>query len=415
MNRPAVNVNFHHLVDLLGEGPDGVLPVLDQRFGLPVEVLDAAAALREVSLGREHLVAVGNTHGSMLQSFLAELACQDSGSFVDVNGNLQPAFTPGHGALLERFGDFLRTESRAPSTARARVDVTDVGGPFDLALFGDWGTGTPGAARVAASIAASGCAVRVHLGDVYYSGTATETAAYLVDRWPGTGAELSRACNSNHEMYSGGGSYHGLTLPFLGQTSPVFVIRSDNWLFVGLDTGSVDGRVPADQVRAVLEVVEADVRDVVLLSHHPWSSWNTAAGKLLRDDLEPVLRTGRVRAWYSAHDHGFVRYDPEPEFGIHVICAGHGGFPYVNVPTKGDVTSSSGSLRLEALAPAVAGVGGVGLFGPSGLGHRPEDYGPLGWVRLEVSGPELTEHVVDADGGRHFPRQIRSHDGGGCG
>lgn len=407
MTRPAVTINFHHIVDLLGCAPADVRTTLGERFALERADLDGVDRLQQVTRDRNHMVAVGNARGAMLQSFLANAAVARTDSYLDVNGNLQPVFTPRDAPLLGGFVPWAAAEHSVPQVV-SDVDVVDIPDRVDVALFGDWGTGTPGAERVATSIAASGCAVRVHLGDVYYSGTAVETASYLVERWPRSGSVVNRACNSNHEMYSGGQSYRRLTLPALRQRSPVFALRNANWLLIGLDTGTVDARLPAEQVRRLAGLFEASgSRKIILMSHHPWFSWAAGPNRELREDIAPLLRTGRVRAWYSAHDHGFVRFDDEPEFGIHLVCAGHGGFPYENVPSDGALTHTSGEFRLEGVTPISDNPAGHGLLGPSGLGHLPEEYGPLGWVRLTLDGPHAVESVVDQDGHPHFPHVLR--------
>lgn len=408
MTRPSVNINFHHLADLLGCDFAEVRPMLEERFGFGAAVLTSVERLREVTRDRTHMTAVGDASGAMLQSYLATVAVSRADSFIDVNGALQPVFAARDAAILDGFEAWCATES-STSPLVWGVDIVDIPDRVDLSVFGDWGTGTPAAERVAASIVASGPSVRVHLGDVYYSGTVAESASYLVERWPGSGSLIGRACNSNHEMYSGGQGYRARTLPALRQGSPTFVLRNRSWLLIGLDTGTVNARVSAGQVQSLLEIVEASgTRNVILMSHHPWFSWTEGQNRELRKDVEPLLSTGRVRAWYSAHDHGFVRFDRDVEFGIHLVCAGHGGFPYGNVPGDGVSKRTSGALRLESVPPLAGNPGGLGLFGPSGLGHLPEEYGPCGWVRLALDGPQAVEHVMDEDGHAHFAQVV--HD-----
>lgn len=406
MNRPAVNINFHHVLDLLDCVADEAATLLRERFTLSPAVVNQVDRLRQITGDRNHMVALGSAPGAMLQSFLADAALAHPKSYVDINGTLQPAFTTRDGELLLRFPAWLAAQSTVPEVVPG-IDVADIPDRVDVALFGDWGTGTPGAARVSASISASPCTVRVHLGDVYYSGTAAETASYLVERWPRSGESVNRACNSNHEMYSGGRSYRRLTLPALRQQSSVFVLRNAHWLVVGLDTGSVDGRLSRASVQQLTAMVEgAGARHIVLMSHHPWFSWNDGPNRGLREDIGPLLRTGRVRAWYSAHDHGFVRFDRDPEFGVHLVCTGHGGFPYTNVPTEGVTTQESGEFRLRSIPRIAENPPGEGLLGPSGQGHRAEEYGPPGWVQLTFDGPTIVERVMDLDGQPHFPYTV---------
>jgi len=63
-----------------------------------------------------------------------------------------------------------------------------------LAILGDWGTGLYGAPHCASSISRDGAfAALVHLGDVYYSGTATEVQKRFLDLWPNVPGAVSRA------------------------------------------------------------------------------------------------------------------------------------------------------------------------------------------------------------------------------
>src|SRR5262249_3253675 len=79
-----------------------------------------------------------------------------------------------------------------------------------MALLADWGTGLYGAPASSKCIDATqpGFTHVIHLGDVYYSGTTSEIEERFIPFWPSKPG-ASRACNSNHEMYSGGHGYFG--------------------------------------------------------------------------------------------------------------------------------------------------------------------------------------------------------------
>jgi len=92
-----------------------------------------------------------------------------------------------------------------------------------IALLGDWGSGRYSAPRIGQTVASGAYDVAIHLGDVYYAGTECEVRDNFLRYWPVRDGMLSRALNSNHEMYSGGYGYFNLTLPRFGQeraTSP---------------------------------------------------------------------------------------------------------------------------------------------------------------------------------------------------
>src|ERR1043166_1812601 len=107
-----------------------------------------------------------------------------------------------------------------------------------IALAADWGTGTQSAQDVAKQIGEQHPDVTIHLGDVYYSGTAREYQDYFLGRddWP-KGRQATYALNGNHEMYSGGEGYFGVALPALDQRTSYFCLENANWRFVAVDTG----------------------------------------------------------------------------------------------------------------------------------------------------------------------------------
>ena len=75
---------------------------------------------------------------------------------------------------------------------------------------------------------------------------------------------VSRACNSNHEMYSEGGkAYFTMMLGAFGQSSSVFWLQNKNWTFIGLDTAYVDGHLDADQIKWLGERVAGAGRSTV--------------------------------------------------------------------------------------------------------------------------------------------------------
>ena len=78
-----------------------------------------------------------------------------------------------------------------------------------IAILGDWGTGLYGAPKIGEAVRKDRdpFAMLLHLGDVYYSGTKQEIGERFLEVWPKRTDAISRALNSNHEMYSGGDAY----------------------------------------------------------------------------------------------------------------------------------------------------------------------------------------------------------------
>jgi hypothetical protein len=213
-----------------------------------------------------------------------------------------------------------------------------------VALAADWGTGTDSAYAVAAAIAARRPEITIHLGDVYFTGAAAEFADFFLpdDCWP-RGTLRTFALNGNHEMYSGGRGYFDHALPQLGQPASYFCLHNAHWRIVALDTGYYTKRGLSllfhDDTRlheATLQWLEsvvfadpADVRPVILLSHHQWfSAFDTREYPAVGHALEPYL--SRVALWFWGHEHRFVGYAPYAPTGgtpVRARCIGHGGMP----------------------------------------------------------------------------------------
>jgi hypothetical protein len=97
---------------------------------------------------------------------------------------------------------------------------------FRAAILGDWGSGLYGAPVCAASIKndSKGYALLLHLGDVSYSGTESEINSRFLNLWPTIPNATSRACNANHEMYTGGYGYFKQALKKFNQAASYFAL-----------------------------------------------------------------------------------------------------------------------------------------------------------------------------------------------
>ncbi len=253
----------------------------------------------------------------------------------------------------------------------------------------------------------------LHLGDVYYSGTAKEVQQRFLALWPKTPGAISRALNSNHEMYSGGHAYFNLTLKQFGQSSSCMALMNANWVLVGLDTAYAEHDLAHAQAEWLGRILEqAGERQLVLFSHHqPFSCLEAQGSKLIRK-LFPYLAGKRITAWYWGHEHRCVLYDEHPEWGLFGRCVGHGGYPYFRaaVAEFPEVPGREGWRTLPArnVAPP-----GVVLDGenPFVKGYEAE-YGPNGYMSLEFEGPRLIEVVHAADGTELYRGQVvRKSDG----
>lgn len=175
---PGVNVNAHHLEDLCAGDRPALVAALAGCTDREEEIAAAVAAVESVSRDRDHFVATGHRLGALIQSYLAELTIDHPDSFVDPNGLLQPRFTVADLPGVRRFPTWLSdVPAPAPETWNddGAVRLADT---ITVAIFGDWATGSPASLRVSAGIVDASPDAVIHLGDVYFAGTAWETQRY---------------------------------------------------------------------------------------------------------------------------------------------------------------------------------------------------------------------------------------------
>lgn len=218
-----------------------------------------------------------------------------------------------------------------------------------IALAGDWGTGNGAAMAVGHLMEAQKPDLGIHLGDVYYCGTAAEERRRFVDVWP-VGTLGSFALNSNHEMYSGGEGYFTVALPdakFSRQGGfSYFALHNADWVILGFDTAyfSSDflyqkGKLNQSQIDfAAVQLHDPSVglrpdgsrKRVMVLTHH-----NALDGKGIADaglvNQVRIAVGGLPDAWYWGHDHVPGVFPPQSDDAgvvMHARCVGHGGVPY---------------------------------------------------------------------------------------
>jgi hypothetical protein len=349
---------------------------------------------------------------SLMQSYMAE-------NPDEIRITTEPAVAGGfevkydEGDLLGWFRSVFTWWRRIrPERWLAASDVPEaVGGGERLrvALLGDWGTGLYGAPVSARSIEhdARGYDLLLHLGDVYYSGTEKEVQELFLDRWPKVPGAVSRALNSNHEMYSGGVGLFRRTLPTFGQQATHFAAQTNHWLLVGLDSAYAEHDLARDQARWLERLLaNAEDRQLVLFSHHQPFSLLESQGPKLVTKLARVLEQRRVFAWYWGHEHRCVLYDRDPVWRMLGRCVGHGGFPGFR-DKLGHFPVEDGDARWRRLPGKNLVPGGIVLDAPNSYieGHE-EEYGAHGYVSLEFDGPHLAETVHLPDGTKLREREL---------
>lgn len=288
----------------------------------------------------------------------------------------------------------------------AQAVPTPIPNDARLVLLGDWGSGLYGAPVMAAAIGADPRPIDalVHLGDVYYAGTERAVRDRFLAFWPERPEAVSRACNSNHEMYPGGFAYFDLTLKQFQQPSSAFALQNDHWLIVGLDTAYREGRLENGQAEWLVDLVaRAGDRKVMLLSHHQGFSLYDKAAKHLTDALRPLLDAGKIHFWYWGHEHRCVIFDQHPEWKLWGRCIGHSGFPeFRRRDYQGDgaeLPTAKADQRWLSVPPGRSGPRGLVLDGPNPyVAQNPERYVPHGYATIELSGDALVERIHDADG-----------------
>ncbi len=294
----------------------------------------------------------------------------------------------------------------APSTPEQIPNTLRVG------ILGDWGTGLYGAPACAKSIEndANDYGLLLHLGDVYYSGTDKEVNDRFLGLWPKKPNAINRACNSNHEMYTGGYAYFDRTLAAFGQPASYFALQNDHWLLVGLDSAYKEWELANDQVGWLKGLIaNAGDRKVVLFSHHQLFSWMETPKSKMQSALGELLTNRKIYAWYWGHEHRCMIYDRHPQFDIYGRCVGHSGYPYFTDKNKAGTVSAPGpqgsvwrTVGMKNMVP-----GGMILEGPNPyVKDHEKDYGPNGYMTLELDGNRINEVVHMPDGSRAYEREI---------
>ncbi len=237
-------------------------------------------------------------------------------------------------------------------TTPAVVSNTD--DTVKIAIVGDWGTGswTDGAIDYPALLVINQVQLlapdyTIHLGDVYYAGTAgfldsDEELNNFVNNWP-SGSQGSFMLNSNHEMYSGAQGFFGKGLKApqfsLQQNTSYFAIQNEKWIIIGLDTAYFDksqlfmngSLTDANQINFIKSLNTANKKVILLTHHNPTSIDGTSTANLpLWNQVLSAL--GRPPDyWYWGHIHNAMVYSDKSfpaQNGVKARCAGHGAIPF---------------------------------------------------------------------------------------
>ena len=373
--------------------------------------LEEAAA----AVGDDVMVTAPDAEVSRLQSRLSQLALE--GQPLGPGGQEVKFGTGFEGrdwfGWLKSTLDWVKRDQAHPFIWSSAPPDT-IPDSFKIAMAGDWGTGLYGAPKIAEHIAKTGAFDLVlHLGDVYYSGTAEEVKERFLKLWPFGAGRIHRAINSNHEMYSGGYGYFDIVLPRFGQAASYFAMQNKDWLIVGLDTAYIDHDMDPKQVTWLEQLVAGrGNRKVVLFSHQQLFSRLDSQGTNLKTKLDGLLSKGLITAWYWGHEHQCVLYDKHTQWGLTARCLGNGGIPSARDPIvrKSPQERAESYItwrRLEVDPQKPWAPRCLALDGPNpDVKGRENDFVPHGYMTLQFDGPTLTERVLLPDGTKIFEGKI---------
>lgn len=317
--------------------------------------------------------SISLSHKKTQEDLYAEAAKEDKSTFSLAKDYLKIQIIGWVGNYLKsRFGrkwSFADYQAYADDngiyTLAASSRNPDPAEPVQLALAGDFGSGTEDAFDVGQSVNLGFPHFTIHLGDVYYVGTKKEMRENMLGelvQWP-LGYRASFALNANHEMYSKGKAYFKYLLPALGfkgghgQRASFFCLKNDHWLVIGLDTGynsigipilemifRPDCQLPPQLMHWLQEEVrlqDDQQRGVILLSHHQYYSQFESAYDRPAQQLAQLLQ--RPALWFWGHEHRFALYGKHAtekgHLQVYGRCLGHGGLPIEDIadqPRQGE-------------------------------------------------------------------------------
>jgi len=240
------------------------------------------------------------------------------------------------------YAKFLASGSQIPYRLHRELSdfvIEELPKEATIGVLADWGTGQKEARAVLQQVANKQPHVVIHLGDIYYAGTAFEVENYFYRPWRSilgqAGNPRSFSLSGNHDMYSGGEAYYSL-LDKLGQPASYFCLRNKDWQIIAMDTG-LHARLGLDPTR--LEQSEAEWlidkmknrgdRKTILLSHHQlFSADEKFEGQTFNIPLYKQLVSVLVGVdiWLWGHEHNLVVYEPYMNLQ-RGRCIGCGAFP----------------------------------------------------------------------------------------
>ena len=299
-----------------------------------------------------------------------------------------------------------------------------------VAIIGDWGTGAfpdGGKGKCPAQLVIEGVLSQnpdyiIHLGDVYYAGTAEEERKNLLDLLPESYAGKVYTMNSNHEMYDGA---NGLLKTSLGDPkfaqqkgSSCFQLAIGDWLFVGLDSayyddstlymkGSLRNSEGGQEQLDYLTAAHKTGKKIFLLTHHNGievAKTGPAPNETLWGQVVGAMDQQLPEVWYWGHVHNAIVYrDDLPFYNVgqgpakkhRMRCCGHASIPF----GKGKYleAASTGS------SPTVIHYAHTKMPGPTDEVQKLRVLN--GFAMITIAGDALTEAFYEVSNG-HAPNKV---------
>jgi hypothetical protein len=298
--------------------------------------------LAQSALSGDSDAVVGNLEAGVVVTVGPDGVIWGTGKWEQLDPGWAEAFAVYLETLLAGKAPFVNT----PQTITIPDQVT-------IGIAGDWGTGdwrtkaNPAASTdVGRQLATLNTEITIHLGDVYYAGTADQELHSLSMIWP-QGSLGSFTLNSNHEMYSGAGPYFKAIgqPPFQKQTGcSYFALQNANWLILGLDSAYcseesglfMEGLLypegkPNEQSTFLQQQAAAAAtagKRIILLTHHNGLDDSGTTPNKLFEQVTTAFGGGGPVFWYWGHAHAAAVYKAAGPAGTLCRCCGHGALPW---------------------------------------------------------------------------------------
>jgi len=322
---------------------------------------------------------------------------------------------------LESLGDRIITKKFTPfpnHIDRKINPVVEIPDKFKIALAGDWGTGNVSSINIKTQMQRVNPDCTIHLGDVYYAGSAQEQRNNFLTgnaKWPAGSyaAAPSFALNGNHEMYSGGTPYFNDVLAMTAQFSAqqglsYFALSNKHWLILGLDTSYYAesyfykkgdlGALQLSWMNQQMAQARSDNKHILLLTHHDGidigNDGKTATfQKPLWCQVTQSANGTVPDYWYWGHVHAGIIYSPIAVNGgaIKARCVGHGGVPYAPFGPA------------EGLGDPKVGVGVIWAESLKANDPKESRRALNGFVQVTLDGETISEKFVDENGNSRYP------------